>query len=534
MEGSVINLGTIPLSVNASTGIIKGTVTDEATGQPLAGVSVTVSGTFNGTTTTGADGSFVFTGVTPGSITIAASFAGYSSSTGLGSAAAGSVLLFSPRLSTEAQTGTTGALTGKIVAGTTANPVAGVIITIDGTTAVSSDAQGIFSMSDIAQGSHQLTIIATGYISLSYSVIISGGGTTDMGIIMLTVSASGTTTITGKVTDASTGNPIAFADVSVVGTSLTTKTAIDGSYSISGIGQLVFDIRASISGYNSKVVKITTSEYGTYNAGLTLDPAQVSNVKINSLATDKASYGVNTTVNIPITLENTGDVPYDVVLEGNIIDKNNNVIAFARMQADVALTLPAHSIVNSTLVWNTAKYAPADYNIMVKVNDIAAGLLLAQESTMFTIRPDVLIGDVMPLVKPQFTNVKKAESITIKAQIVNWSNIDANLSADCTVKDTNGVLVFSNSNNFTLPAAELLYEFNAGSFDYTFTKSGEYAVEITIMSNGTAIAIGVNNISVAPSIRIEPSIKLTPDIVTPDGDKTIRLDIELRGVEEMP
>ncbi len=534
MEGSIINLGNILLSVNASKGIVKGTITDATTGQPLSGVSIVVSGSYSASTSTGIDGSFIFTGVTPGNITIEASFAGYVNTTGMGSVSSGSVLLFSPRLSTEAQSGTAGTLAGKVVAGSTANPVKGAVITVDGSTSVNSDAQGLFNVNDIVAGSHQITINATGYIPLSYSVIITGGGTTDMGIITLTSSAGNTSTITGVVTNAATNQPIALAEVSVVGTSLTTKTATDGSYSISGILKLEFSLHVSATGYNSTTIPMTTSEYSTYNVDVALDPAYVSDVKINSLATDNSSYGANTNVNIAVTLENTGGTAYNISLQGSIIDKANNVVGFANLQDTSALTLAANSVAAYTLQWNTAKYAPDNYNLVLKVSDIDTGFLLNQGSTAFTIRPDILIGDVAPLVNPQFTNVKKNETVLIRGNIVNWSNIDAGLLADCSVKDTKGAVIFNASANLDVPVSEFSYTFDIGSFEYTFTKSGEYTVEMSIFVNGAAVANGTGSISVAPSIRIEPTMKLTPDIVTPDGDKTIRTDIELKGVEDVP
>ncbi len=62
---TIINLGTIPLSISATTGIIKGTITDADSAQPLEGVTIEVTGSFSGSTVTGTDGSFIFTDVTP-------------------------------------------------------------------------------------------------------------------------------------------------------------------------------------------------------------------------------------------------------------------------------------------------------------------------------------------------------------------------------------------------------------------------------------------------------------------------------------
>jgi hypothetical protein len=66
-------------------------------GQPLEGVTITVTDPFNGSTITGIDGSFIFTNVTPGSVTITASKTGYYSVTGTGTVVAGGTLFFNPQ-----------------------------------------------------------------------------------------------------------------------------------------------------------------------------------------------------------------------------------------------------------------------------------------------------------------------------------------------------------------------------------------------------------------------------------------------------
>ena len=62
----IINLGTIGLSVNPTTGIIQGIVTDVSNGQPLSGATIQVSGVSGQwSATTATDGSYRITGITP-------------------------------------------------------------------------------------------------------------------------------------------------------------------------------------------------------------------------------------------------------------------------------------------------------------------------------------------------------------------------------------------------------------------------------------------------------------------------------------
>ena len=71
-------------SVSAAiTGKISGVITDEATGAPLANVTVTIVGTST-TTTTNDDGYFVMTNISPGGYDVKANLAGYASETVMG------------------------------------------------------------------------------------------------------------------------------------------------------------------------------------------------------------------------------------------------------------------------------------------------------------------------------------------------------------------------------------------------------------------------------------------------------------------
>ncbi|MFZ3136431.1 MAG: CARDB domain-containing protein [Thermodesulfovibrionales bacterium] len=98
--GSTLNLGTISISANPTTGTIKGAVKDASSGQPLSGATITVTGSYNGSTLSESDGTFSFTNVPPGTVTLTVSMSGYYPVGGTGSVSAGSTLFFNPNLRT--------------------------------------------------------------------------------------------------------------------------------------------------------------------------------------------------------------------------------------------------------------------------------------------------------------------------------------------------------------------------------------------------------------------------------------------------
>lgn len=102
--GEKRDLGTLALSIQKTdpdtgeplqTGIVRGTITDRDSGAPLEQATVTLTGTglSSGTAT---DGSYLFSEVPAGPLSITASAQGYESVTGNAEMAAGQTLLFSP------------------------------------------------------------------------------------------------------------------------------------------------------------------------------------------------------------------------------------------------------------------------------------------------------------------------------------------------------------------------------------------------------------------------------------------------------
>lgn len=80
-----------------------------------------------------------------------------------------------------------------------------------------------------------------------------------------------TGSIRGQVTDALTNEPIAFADILVLGTDRGTTTDLDGLYQLDGIPPGLYDIRVSYLGYKEQVIyeiQVTTARPIEVNVAL--------------------------------------------------------------------------------------------------------------------------------------------------------------------------------------------------------------------------------------------------------------------------
>ena len=66
-------------------------------------------------------------------------------------------------------------------------------------------------------------------------------------------------TISGTVTDASTGNALPGANVVVVGTNMGAAASSDGSYSISNVPDGSYTVKASVIGYADQSKSVNVS-----------------------------------------------------------------------------------------------------------------------------------------------------------------------------------------------------------------------------------------------------------------------------------
>ncbi len=309
------SLGNVPMTSSYSTGTIAGTITD-STGKPLTGIAITVTGAWSGNTTTGADGTYSFTYVTPGTVTISAAKAGFQAVTTSGTVYARTTLFFSPRMSTTVSQGTTGTLVGRVVDSYWGVPIdhlsgeSGVTVTLSGGISVPVDANngGYFTIPNLAPGTYQVIVGMHGFASHAFRVVITAGGITDLGTIRLEMSFL--MTLTGKITDASTGAPIPGAEVTIQDKDFTGRADFSGMYAIADIpNPAVYTVRASAEGYIGKSYTIGSSPW-LQTMDFSLSPLVTKGSLIGSVidaATSLPLAGVNLTLANDPTVSATTD-----------------------------------------------------------------------------------------------------------------------------------------------------------------------------------------------------------------------------------
>ena len=99
--------------------------------------------------------------------------------------------------------GSTGTVTGRVVADSTGNPVIGALVGLDGAApATETSGRGEYRLSGVAAGTHTITVRRVGYATVSKEVSVTAGATTKLDVILRVNTATlGAVTVIGTRTD---------------------------------------------------------------------------------------------------------------------------------------------------------------------------------------------------------------------------------------------------------------------------------------------------------------------------------------------
>jgi len=141
-----------------------------------------------------------------------------------------------------------GQINGIVKDASTGNPIEDAKVTVNGYSDIT-DANGQYNITNVPAGTYTVTASAGGYQTSSQTgVSVEAGQTTNLNFTLTPLPTTGR--ITGNVTDASTGNPIEDAKVTVEGHSVSVSTNAAGYYSIE-LPPGKYNVTASADGYET-------------------------------------------------------------------------------------------------------------------------------------------------------------------------------------------------------------------------------------------------------------------------------------------
>jgi protocatechuate 3,4-dioxygenase beta subunit len=246
---------------------ISGTVSDTQTpAQPIAGASVTYTGTHgNGSTTSDAGGAFTLSNVPPGTYTLAAA------ATGFTSPAPQVVNVTANTLATAhvSLTATSSISGGVFDTQTPAQPVVGATVTYAGTNGntaagtTTTDSNGDFAFNGVSPGTYTVASTDGAYTSPAPQTVIVSAGNAAIADVFLTANSG----IGGTVDD--TGSlPVFYATVTYTGTGSdtaggSTTTDVNGDYAFTGVSPGTYTVAAADNGYTTPSQTVTVAAGGT-------------------------------------------------------------------------------------------------------------------------------------------------------------------------------------------------------------------------------------------------------------------------------
>lgn len=426
--GNTANLGNIFLGFESTAALLRGTVTDGATGAPLAGAAISLSGDSTDSTVAGADGGYQFSSLPAGTFTITVAAPGYDSVTATATLAANTVALFSPSLYPTGTTPTTATLRGEVVDAATGQPIAGATITAAAQTATT-DATGHFTLAGLGAGALSATVSAQGYTGATLTGTLANG-VNEAGTLRLAPLPAAVTTVSGTVRDAGTGQPIPGASVRLQEVADAVFTGADGHYQLSGITAEAFTVTASAAGYLSRTAGVSAQLGSTVAADFDLDRSQsAGGIRIETVTTDQPAYDPYGKVEISAEVSNASDQTADLIFSATIRDASLNLVAevpaiqlvLGQSPGDAVQPVPAHGNATIEIDWPNTATPAGTYSVVVRAVTMG-GAVIAEGGTGFDINALQRIGGGITL-NPPITQADSQQPIALGANLLNAGNL---------------------------------------------------------------------------------------------------------------
>ncbi|MBI3610223.1 MAG: hypothetical protein HY204_05925 [Nitrospirae bacterium] len=244
-------------------------------------------------------------------------------------------------------------------------------------------------------------------------------------------------------------------------------------------------------------------------------PTLVSSVDLLSGSQSATTFGPQQTVTINVGLSGP-----PAQLEMLVLDPNGQVV--------FTNTGPG------PFTFDTGTFPPGTYTVLIWVLDPTTGVPVSQSQTTFTILPGVAVAGGLLAVVPLSSHVGATENVTLAASLTNGSNVANSATVSYSFLSPSGAVLNSGSTPVAFGANGGSVGLTLANFSQTFSVAGVYPINVQVTNGSTVLITLAGSIEVAPLVRIDPTVTLTPQTVLPDGDKRIRIDIRLEGVEQKP
>ncbi len=147
-----------------------------------------------------------------------------------------------------------GTINGHVTDRVTGAALSGATVSYSGGATVT-DGSGRYTLNNVPSGTRSVTASQTGYVSATSSVTVSPGATSTLDFQLNAIPVTSPGTISGRVTNITTGGAVSGATVSFSGGS--TSTDSSGNYSFTNVTPGTYSLTATHSGYFAVTSPVT-------------------------------------------------------------------------------------------------------------------------------------------------------------------------------------------------------------------------------------------------------------------------------------
>ncbi len=543
-EGSYLDQGPVDLT---------GRVIDGSTGRPLPGAQLAL----DGGTSNSADsaGAFSFPAVPRGAHSLGLSAPGYVSrdyriqlDPGM-SGVLGDLLLYpSPTVTMP----TTLTLNGQVVDSVSGQPLAGASVRLVETGAtMAADAEGQFRLSGLRLTDLHLDITAEGHVAEQFTLTVEAFGEVSARFALPPEAQSDpgatSSTLSGLVTDAQTGQPLPGAVVASADGSYRTVSGSDGHYALTGVNDLAFQLTASALGYTAKSYDIALPTHGTYDLPIALSPLPATGdatsptpaVQVLAVWPDRSPVGAMQTLTVHARIGSLSDQPQAVQVLGEVFDDQGQSVAklapvipgtqTTRTDSELA---PGETL-ELELPWQTEQRPPGSYRLVVRVVEphtvsaaVPTGRVYAEGQSYAQVSETRTLGGYLDL-SPPIAQAGSDQPVQLSALVVNTGNVpltDTALRLQVVSAQSGAPLT---SVMVQVPKLAVGEHARVAFGSWVPTEAGELPVTIRAESADPA-----GSIAGILHVGDRPVGTFTLDRQTvPEGTQTVHASINLQGVD---
>ena len=162
---------------------------------------------------------------------------------------------------------TPGSITGHVTDSSTGAAISGATVSYSGGS-TATDSSGAYTLNNVPAGTYNVTASQSGYTNVTSSVTVNAATASTLNFQLAAVPTTGAGTLTGQVTNISTGGAVSGTTVSYSGGSATTDST--GHYTFTNVTAGTYNVTATHSGYfvETKSVTISAGTTSTLNFAL--------------------------------------------------------------------------------------------------------------------------------------------------------------------------------------------------------------------------------------------------------------------------